>query len=142
MSNIIHEGDGYVIRWYDDAESILMVEIARNWTWEEAHEVVGIVNETLFAADHNVATVYHLANGVRALPRGGAALPNLRRLMLVDPPNEELIVFIGGGTLLRSFMGVVGKTYGLRAIVSKHRFVATLDEALQKVADHRRGYDG
>lgn len=128
--------DRYTIRWYDDARTILLVHVQKPWKWEDAHEGIGVVNDTIRATAHNVYTVYYFEKQVPMVPKG-PAFANLRSIMAVDLPNEQLLIFVGGSMILKRFIDIVGKVYGIGQAVSKFKFVSTLDEAAALIAAHK-----
>lgn len=136
MGHILSETARYTIRWYDDAQTILYLEILQPWTWEDAHHAIGVVNDTVRQTPHDVYTVYHFGPHVPMLPKG-PAFANLRSLMSVDLPNEQMLVFIGGSMILKRFMDIVSKVYGIRQAVTKFHFVTRLEEALALVSAHK-----
>lgn len=128
----------YRIYWYDADRSILMADITDRWTWPDATKCIEKMNEVIAAAiPRPVYVVYHFVPGVSAIPQEGSALSNIKRMLVVDNPNEQLIIMIGTNTFLRILVEIAAQLGGPRSPIAKYRFVATLDAALTEIRAHK-----
>ncbi|MDX2077985.1 MAG: hypothetical protein SFZ02_16265 [bacterium] len=139
LYELLREGKNYRIGWLDAGRKIAVLEILGPWKWDEALDIIPFLNEQVASVGHPVYTIYEY-NGkhMAFLPRGGGIL-NIRRLVEIDPPNEQLVIFIKQDSLTLNFVNIVFKVYGLRQIVQKYRFVATWEEAMAQIEQHRAG---
>ncbi len=138
VDQVLQEGKCYRVSWYDTAHTIMLMEIFGPWTWEDAFASVPKINEWVAAETHPVYTVfyYHLTS-TSLFPRGANGLTNIRKLVEIDPPNEQLVFFVRQDSLTRQFMNIVSKTYGFRHFLKKYRFLSSLDEALAQIEQHK-----
>lgn len=124
------------IYWYDETKSILIHEVLNHWTWTDAHESISIVNNTIRAHQEPVYTIHKFHPTSSVMPTG-SLLANLRRLMMDDPPNEQLVIVVGASTMVETFIKTVSQAYGLFGIVPKYRYVKTLPEALRLIEKYK-----
>ncbi|MCC7208458.1 MAG: hypothetical protein IT323_14210 [Anaerolineae bacterium] len=124
------------IYWHDADHNILVHEATGRWSWDEAHQSLRIVNETVFANARPTCTV-HWMHQYTTLPPGNA-LANLRRLMVADPPNEELVIIVGASSMLMAFLRTVLRAYGMAGAISKYHYVEAFPDALHIIEEHRR----
>jgi hypothetical protein len=115
-----------------------MTEITDRWTWPDAMKCIEKMNEVIAAAmPRPVYVVYHFAPGLSMIPQEGSALSSIRRMMLVDNANEQLIIMIGSGTFLRVLIEIAAQLSGSHSPIAKYRFIATLDAALAEIQAHK-----
>lgn len=132
------EGENHRISWYDDERTILLCEVTRRWTWEEAYRVVAQMNEWCSTVNHGVYSVYVFGTNANLLPYGSSAISSIRRLINTAHPNDRLVMFANAGTLVSRLIGVAAQVYGLRDIVANFRFPRDLEEALKEIEQHKR----
>lgn len=133
---IIKELNGLRLGWYDDDQTILMLEVSNYWTWTEAEILVSTINETILATEKKIYTIYLFSPEYNVVPRGKGGFGSLRRMMRVDPPNEQLLILVGSNLFLKRLIEIVSEI-GLRAAFDKYRFVVSLDEAIAAIAEHQ-----
>lgn len=133
---IIKDMDGLTLSWYDEDRTILLLHASIQWDWAMGHELVSAANETVLATDRDVYTVYKFEPHVRMVPKGGAGLASLRNFMKVDPPNEKLVIFVGGSLFLQRLIEIASKI-GFRNILDKYHFLESMDAALAVIEKHR-----
>ncbi|HRF95909.1 MAG TPA: hypothetical protein PLZ51_11970, partial [Aggregatilineales bacterium] len=137
LYELLREDKNYRIGWFDAGRTIAVLEIRGPWIWDEAFDIIPYLNKQVASVGHPVYTIYEYnSKSMAFLPRGGSIL-NIRRLVEIDPPNEQLVVFVKHDSLTRSFVNIIFKVYGLRQIVHKYRFVATWEEAMTQIDQHR-----
>lgn len=135
---MIADNDVFTIRWQDDEHTVLLCEIKKRWSWESAHDSVTLMNDECGKVTHGVYTVYHYLDNIPLLPKGGSAIANIRQLMAVESPNDELYLFVGRNLFLSQLINIASKTYGLRDVVARFRFVNTIEEALTLIEQHKQ----
>ena len=130
--------ENYRISWYDDEHTILLCEVTRRWTWEEAYRVVAQMNEWCSTVNHGVYSVYVFGTNANLLPYGSSAISSIRRLINTAHPNDRLVMFANAGTLVSRLIGIASQVYGLRDIVANFRFPRDFEAALQEIEQHKR----
>jgi hypothetical protein len=134
---MMSENPTYTVRWYDAEHTIVICEVHRSWTWNDAYAAVGELNRLSTSVDHGVYTIFHFLETVSTLPKGNA-IPNLKSLAKTDQPNDEMTFFVSFSRLLEGLMTIAGNIYGIRAVSAKFRFVESLDVALEQIQQHKR----
>ncbi|MBZ0287377.1 MAG: hypothetical protein K8I30_07170 [Anaerolineae bacterium] len=126
-----------VLSWYDPEKTILLCEVKERWSWDEALAVINQMNDWCSTVQHGVYSVYHFQRNAALLPQGKTAIADVRRLINTEHPNDQLILFVGASSLVTTLVNIAGQVYGMRKIVSRFRFVQTMDEALAAIAQHK-----
>ena len=136
---IIVDSDRYKIYWHDDEHTILVGEVYVGWTWTDAYEGLKTFNETLGIRSNEVKVyaILDFHGGAQLLPKPGSILANLRNLLNTDPQYEEMTVYVIQMGFLFSMMQIASKLYGIRHWIDKHRFVITMEEALQIIEQEK-----
>ena len=129
--------DKYGIHWYDDDHTILVCEPPRNWRWDDAYNLLKIMNDDCSTVTHGVYSIFHHEmNSASTLPHGNA-MPHLRRLMSITHENDELTVFVGINVFARRILEMAGKLYGFRNLMSDMRFADDMTEAIDIINAHK-----
>lgn len=137
VTEILHDSPITRVSWLSGDKDIIVMEIKQQWDWQEAITAVEIINKAVMAQPNPVYTVYIYQMRHTPLFPTGVKLGNLRRLIEIDPPNEQLVIFVRTDGLMRRFIGILSKTYGLRHILHKYHFVSNWDEAQALINKHR-----
>lgn len=137
VHEVLHETDIVRVSWLSDQRDIALMEIKKQWNWQTAIVAVEVINKAVMAQPHPVYTVYIYQMQNTPLFPTGVKLANLRRLIEIDPPNEQLVIFVRTDGLLRRFVYILSKTYGLRHVLKKYQFVDTWQQALEAIQRHR-----
>jgi hypothetical protein len=87
--------------------------------------------------NHGVHTIFWL-HGIPTIPQGGSALANIRQLMSMQHPNEEMSIFIGVNRFGQALVDMVSKVYGMRDMLARYRFVASIEQALDEISDYEK----
>lgn len=125
------------IYWYDETKTILIHDALKHWAWEDAYESLSIVNQTIRAHEKPMYTIHWLHPASAAMPKG-SSLANLRRLMMEDPPNEQLVIILGASMMVETFIKTISKAYKMMGLLPKYRYVKTLPDALAIIEEHRQ----
>jgi len=131
------ETKNYLIHWQDTEHTILVLDVRGEWDWEQAFAALAHFNQTLYDTPYPTYSLLKFREGTNIVP-SGLTLPNVRDLMAMHPPLEQLVILVNAGTFIQSMIQTASRTYGLRAIFGRYRFVNTLDEALQLIQSHRQ----
>lgn len=137
VDEVIAETDVTRVSWYDSQKTIAVLEIKQQWRWEDAYPSVSKLNEIVMAQPHPVYTIYYYQMAKTPLFPKGVHLANLRKLVEINPPNEQLVIFIRSDKLLYNLIMIVSKTYGLRHIFQKYRFLNAWQDALAEIQKHQ-----
>lgn len=65
------------------------------------------------------------------------SLSHLKRLISLDPSNEELVFFVGQFTLLPSLISAANRIYSLRRKTRKYKYAEILFDAITQIALHK-----
>ncbi|MCU0480071.1 MAG: hypothetical protein MUE54_02535 [Anaerolineae bacterium] len=137
VDEVITETDVIRVSWYNPEKTIAILEIKKQWNWEDAYPSVAKLNEIVMSQPHPVYTIYYYRMAKAPLFPKGVNLPNLRKLVEFDPPNEQLVIFVRSDRLLYNLIMILSKTYGLRHIFQKYRFLNTWSDALAEIQKHQ-----
>lgn len=135
--HILLETKNYLIYWQDAEHTILVLDVKGGWDWEQAFAALTHFNQTLYDTPHPTYSLLMFREGTSVVP-SGLTLPNVRDLMAMHPPLEQLVILVNPGTFIQSMIQTASRTFGLRAIFGRYRFVNTLAEALQLIQTHRQ----
>lgn len=126
----------YCVKWFDDSQRLLLVEVSSHWTWEESSCGAQQVAEMVKSVDHEVLVIYHYTNfGAAQLPRSTRVFANLKSLMQSVLPQQNKIIVVNSTSLMQGFMNILSKAYSMEDIFRKYHFVTTLEEALHLADD-------
>lgn len=132
----------YRLYWYDDTQTIHVVEAFSRWTWADARQAIDEQNDILIAAQKPVYAVLHLLPHVNGLPTGGRigpeAIRNVHWLFENEPFPEEQCVIVGNNALVRDMMNIVRWTYGMLHLDMHYRYTNTLEGAAALIESHKR----
>lgn len=135
---LLDQSHNYRIYWHDSDRSILIADITDRWTWPDAVKCIEKLNEVVREAmPRPVYIVYQFAAGLSMIPQEGSALSSIRRMLLVDNANEQLIIMVGSSTFLRVLIEIAAQLSGPRSPIAKYRFLATQDAALAEIQAHK-----
>ena len=136
----IEQNDFYKMYWYDDAQTILVVEVYGGWTWADAQKGLKKLNDTIEsrAEDVGVYVIIDLQASGELVPKHGSILGNIRNLLQSDPQHEQLTIYITQNNFLRSVVQMASHVYKLRTYVENLRFVSTFDEAIKIIQQHKQ----
>jgi len=127
----------FKISWYNPEKTILLCDVRERWQWDEARTVIKSMNDHCSTVNHGVYSVFNFHEHTSLMPQGGGAIPNLRALIDTGHPNDELIIFVGISNLITTFISIAGQVYGMRNLLSKFRFVPTMEEAMAEIQKHQ-----
>jgi hypothetical protein len=127
----------YTISWYDAEKTILLCEVKERWSWDEAHALISEMNQWCSTVKHGVYSLFHFQRNASLLPQGKTAISNMRKLISIEHPNDQLLIFIGASTLVATLANIAGQVYGMRKIMARVRFISALDEALNVIEQHK-----
>lgn len=132
----------YRLYWYDEAQTIHVVEAFARWTWNDAHAAIDAQNAILSATPHPTYAVLHLLPHVNGLPIGGHigsdALRHVHWLFENDPRPEQMCVVVGNNALVRDMINAVRWTYNMFDLDAHYRYAGTLELAARLIANHKR----
>jgi len=131
------ETKNYLIYWQDAERTMLVLDVRGQWDWGQAFAALAHFNQTLYDTPYPTYSLLKFREGTNIVP-SGLTLPNVRDLMAMHPPLEQLVILVNAGTFIQSMIQTASRTYGLRAIFGRYRFVNTLDEAFQLIQAHRQ----
>jgi hypothetical protein len=128
----------HTIQWHDTAKTILIVRSHKGATWDDAFAAVADQMAHIASVKHHVYTIYDLAE-TPTIP-SGLPLKNLKRVIHERQPNQALTIYVGVNNFLHRLMMLAQDIFQLDAIFKTYHFVATIDEALHIIEQHRRHF--
>lgn len=120
------------VMWDDDARTIIRLEYAEQWTWDEVTAALAEEIALLHSVEHDVCIIHDLRQS-SGLPDG--ALTRARQLTTGLPANRDISVVVHGGALIETVVSIFGKIN--RAQSSRYRTAPTLEQARALIAQHR-----
>jgi hypothetical protein len=126
---IIFEAHFARIIWYDAERTIDVIETLAPWTWKEAEHAIGLLCVAQRQVSHPVYTIVRYLNNSSALPKGGGIFSSLRTIIEYDVPHERLVILVGQNASISRFLSVTSNIYGLGQILSKYRYVTSVEAA-------------
>ncbi len=136
MQTVLTEGDSYKIGWIDPEQTIILIQITGTWSWKQAHMVVEQINHLIASTKHDVYPIFEFSPRANNIPPG-SVFSQVRKMMGENHDNEPLNIFVGINPLLRKMIDIVSRAYNLCGVHTKYRFVNTLDDALDLIAQNR-----
>lgn len=129
MTLTVETARNYKVRWLDDTQTILLLQIESRWTWDDAHVALETLDREIRAVDYDVYTIYHFLPGANKIP-SDERIANLKKILSNELANERMIVLVGVESILFTFLSMVTGIYGyLNHNASKIRSVSTLEQA-------------
>ncbi len=135
MSEILR-GHNFLIRWHDAEQTIIVIEVLDRWTWDNAFYAISFASKAVRATPHDVYTIFWFKYEMPRLP-DGLALPKLQELMMMQNPNEQFVFLITRNPLLKVFLELTSKMYGLNRYLARYRYVAAFENALTLIDKHK-----
>jgi hypothetical protein len=129
----IASAEVYKLYWFDDARTIIVLEIHPKWTWADAWAATSMIDKALGEVTHDVYTVYHFHEGAIDFPSGLSSI-NVRKMLEIDVSNEKLIIFVNPSfQKLQSLLEFIGSMCRATQWKTKFRYIASFDEALKLI---------
>lgn len=121
------------VRWDDAAESVVRLDVQRDYTWDEFHEAVSHIGDIVGEKPYRCDIIVQLgrwsaeSSGIPAIQKALGAIGDL-------PQNVGLVVIVVGG--LAGMLLNAAKRIDSR-VASLVRTVSSLDKARRVIADDR-----
>jgi len=110
--------------------------LASNWTWDDAKIAIDEQVAMVKSVEHGVHLIFDLGK-TGNVPVDGT-MRRLPKLVFNAAPNELLSFYIGAPVLLKRFLEILEKIYGLRQFTEKFHYVKDVDEALAIIDTYNR----
>ncbi len=133
---LIHSDEAFSISWYDSEHKVVLAHIHAHWNWDDADKLFAKMDEIFLSFTHDAYSVYVFDHGANIFPEGKSALQNMRKHLAVDPKNLRMVLVVNSGKVVETILQVVFSAYRLLDTGSKFRFVRTLGQALQVIAEY------
>lgn len=125
----------YTCEWHNEEKTIVVVtSLISDWTWDDAKEAIEAQVALTETVEHPVHVVLYFKERPN-IPVTGA-FQHLQKLMKLQAKNEDLSIFININRTLTTLLNTIGKIYKLRDLVAQYRFVSTMEEALEEIANY------
>lgn len=118
----------YNIYWHDVSCKILIVQMLKNWQWQDAVDAVHKQIDMLRSVpNHRVSSIFDFSVAPE-IPTG-AAIPNLSELIAHRTSNHGLTIFVNSTQFFNMAMLSAEKIYNYEHIFRDYRFVQDLPSA-------------
>jgi hypothetical protein len=125
------------VRWDDEERTIIHFTYEGAFTWDELAAVHREMGEMMDGVNRQVDVITEFANAV--IPDGALTnFPRVVRLTFLLDPRIRLMVVVGADRFACALVELFGRLYG---VVDKLKLTATLEEACEIIAEHRRARD-
>jgi len=118
--------------WDNDEKTIIRMEIAGRWTWDEMYQASDAGYTMLESVPHIVYPIIDMRQS-QAIP--GNAITHASGLMRRQHPRTGMSVFVGANTIVVSLWRAFVHVYSLFSREQDFKFANSLDEARQLIAD-------
>jgi hypothetical protein len=135
---LIYQQSYATVHWYNASETVLLTQLALTYTWDEVNVLLGIINSELGSKDHPTYSIICFADDASSILPKGFNLRSILELVKADPSHEELTFFVGNYGMLKTFIDLIPRIYGIQNVIIKYRFAATLEEAVDEISRHQR----
>jgi hypothetical protein len=116
--------------WDDEKQTIIRIEFAGAWTWDEAHTAVDSVTVMMASVEHSVHSIIDMTESSRIPP---LVFKEVRALLGKRSPNAGATVIVGANFMAASMWKTITQTYGW-LINSQYSFADTVEEARAHIA--------
>lgn len=96
------------VRWYDDAETIVLLRARPPWDWAEFDAAMDAMVALVRSKPHPVHAIYDLDAHYSKLSPSGI-VQSAQRAYRNAPPNSGVGVLVGANTVVRTLLSTVSK---------------------------------
>lgn len=123
------------LEWVDVEQSIMCCMGEGEWDWDEYHTALDQIVEHFRQTTQRVDLIIDRAPN--SVMPSGSQMPHFQRAMRIMPENVGLVVIVSSNSFGRAIVSIFSKIYPSRDN-AKLMLVASLDDALNRIARHRR----
>lgn len=134
---------GIELYWDNDAQTVMLCEVDRTWTWDEMDVLLDKVKKVTDRSDHTIGAILDLRQGVH-FPGGTiftpTALAHARKMLKMGEGQQQgPVVVVGASPVIKTIYKTLQKMdpRGL-SLVS---FATTLDEARATLMQYDYRYE-
>ena len=127
---------GYDVRWGNEEKTIVLGELIGDWTWDDFYQLTKTQIALMDTVDHRVHLIIFDQNERIKMPPG--ALSHLKRLINMAHSNEERVVIVNIPAVAKALLDILRKVYGVRALVERYVFFASLEEAYAVLDEYEK----
>ncbi|MCA9914665.1 MAG: hypothetical protein KC496_15035 [Anaerolineae bacterium] len=129
----LHESHNRKLSWYDEEQTILLVEVFAAWKWEEAVAGTELVSQVVRNHHLQPYVIYQFSSAGVIIPKS-LAITNITKLIRDTLSYDGTVVFVNPNPLLKSFIDLSGLTTRVKIKFELH-IVPALEDALQLVEE-------
>ncbi|MCA9914664.1 MAG: hypothetical protein KC496_15030 [Anaerolineae bacterium] len=129
---ILQETHNRRIGWYDEEETILLMEVFAPWSWQEAYEAIRFIVDIFEPITTPRYVIYHYIGAGKLVPKD-LAFMNIGRLLTVTLEYEGDLVFANASPLTNAFIDLVRKTTRQPSARLRLHYVDSLEVALKLI---------
>jgi len=120
-----------IVRWHNNEQNIIYATVPTEWTWEDAYVMIERIYQLQETVNHPTDLIYDMRN-INPLPK--SAIPNLRRRLNSEHPNDRLNIIVTRDTFLRQMLELVVRTFSQdRKNPALLHFTTSLDKAIEYI---------
>ena len=120
------------VSWVDNEESILKLQPAEPWNWDDLEEAIRQYHTLAHGKDHDIDVIYALYRDIR-LPNANL-IPRVRQYLTDSPSNRGTIVFVDAPRFIQTMVDITSSVVGGS---DKIRSANSVDEAVSLLHDIR-----
>ncbi|MCA9913308.1 MAG: hypothetical protein KC496_08155 [Anaerolineae bacterium] len=123
-----------IVRWHNNDQTILYATVPTEWTWEDAYVMIERIYQLQETVNHPTDIIFDLRH-INPLPK--SAIPNLRRMLNSEHPNDRLNIIVTRDTFLRQMLELVVRTFSHdRKNPAQSHFTTSLEKALEAISQY------
>jgi hypothetical protein len=137
-SDVIFETQTIRAVWVDEQHTISLIKVLEGFDWSIIRKAYQLTDEAQQKQEVPTYTITCNGQSKFRFPLNGSIFTNLREVINMDIPNKRLRIVVCPNDMVRRFLVMTNKMYGLQEQFNKYRFVKTMDDAMRLVEDDKR----
>lgn len=132
------ESEIFKVYWWDENQSILIIELLAPWSWDVMYDLVERTNELLDDMTHETYSILYVHELAGQFPKDNQlSINHLSRLVRLDPSKEEMVFFTGSVKFLKMLLKITNTVYQLTQKTSKYHYADSVEDALVTIQEHQ-----
>ena len=132
------ESEIFKVYWWDENQSILIIELLAPWSWDVMYDLVERTNELLDDMTHETYSILYVHERVGQFPKDNQlSIKHISRLINLDPSKEELVFFTGNIQFLKILIKISDTVHQLTRKTNKYHYADSVEDALATIQEHQ-----
>ncbi len=132
------ETEIFKVYWWDENQSILIIELLAPWSWEVMYDLVKRTNKLLDEMEHETFSILYVHELAGQFPKDNQlSIKHISRLINLDPSKEELVFFTGNIQFLKMLLKITNTVHQLTQKTSKYHYANSVEDALAEIQAHQ-----